>query len=102
MGLTSDQRETFVAAIGFQNCGAADRASAVDNGLNMMDLADVVSTHETVADFQSTHREGREVRTPFGALRVWSGVQLGRGKTRGELFLMDFGNVRAAHFTGQA
>ena len=100
---TEAQIEAFLAIVGADNLiGCADRAKAIDAGDDIIVQSKMVATHESVEDFQKTHGAGRRIETPFGAMHAWTGAQMGRGKTRGTIYLVDVGGVNAAYFTGQA
>ena len=99
--LTTDQRAALSLATGYWNSlSSATAAEAADAAI--VEPHQVVQTHETLADFIASRGKGVVRATPAGELHVWSGVQLGRGKTRGAIFAMFFDGVAASYFTGEA
>lgn len=102
MAFPQTEQEDFIAAIGTSNRPADTRAEAIESGTEILDFDDIVMTHETVSDFCEVRGPSRIEKTEFGPLHVWERVQTSRGKTRGTLFVMDFGHARACYFTGQA
>ena len=100
---TEAQIEAFLAIVGADNrIGCTDRAEAINAGDDIIVQSKLVSTHETVEDFQKTHGKGRRIETQFGAMHTWSDAQLGRGKARGTIYLVALDGVNAVYFTGQA
>ena len=65
-------------------------------------VSDIVTTHETFADFVKTHGQPRQSRTTRTGreIHVWHGVQFRRGQPRGDLFLMEFDGISASLYTG--
>jgi hypothetical protein len=82
-----------------EKCGL-DQIGSVDD-LCWLDPTDVVQTHETYADFVKTHGEPQIART-FGERQafIWRGVQVGRDKARGNLYLTEFDGVSASYYAG--
>ena len=98
--LTQQQREDFSKALTFWNCGDENNEIAV-----LVEPEDVVATRDALADFKSgaalTAKRYTIEKTPRGDLHKWEGVQARKGARRGDLFVMDFGDVRAAWFEGE-
>ena len=95
--LTEQERIAFSQATAFWNSG-----NHLDEVAAMVDPEDVVETRETIADFIAANEEPQErLQTPAGELMVWHNLQKGRGKQRGSLYVMDFGEFRGAYFDGQ-
>jgi hypothetical protein len=107
MMLTLEQREDFCIGYAIWNGLLRDEVRKLSRQelLALSDYVpgDVIQTHETLADFVKTHGAPVvTVGTPFGrSFYEWDRVQLGgKGKTRGQLFLMDFDGVSATYYTG--
>jgi len=72
------------------------------------DIGAVKSTRYSLANYEAYREDWKEPGvaahrdTPFGRLHVYDNVRRGRGETRGTLFVMDFGDVRAMCFTGRS
>jgi hypothetical protein len=69
----------------------------------LVDLEDVVGTMDTIESFLHGAAKdivSHEIDTPYGVLHCWQNVvkHSDRFGRRGTLFVVDFGNVRAAHF----
>ncbi len=92
--LTDTQRDDFIAGLGVSNrigLNTASREKQIDAGQDLAYRTDVVETHETYADFVKTHgRPARTVQAGAHELHIWDGVQFGKGKPRGSLYLMEF------------
>jgi hypothetical protein len=98
--LTPEQRLNFCKATALWNSN--------DFGNDLAQLCepdDVAATRDTVADFMSGPaghaRRREECETPAGKLLVFRDCQTRKGARRGDLFLMDFGEARAAYFDGE-
>jgi hypothetical protein len=62
----------------------------------------VVETRETISDFVEARGGGYDLyETEVGDLYVWENQQSRLGKRRGNLFLMDAGDIRYTYFDGQ-
>jgi hypothetical protein len=95
--LTTEQKETFRKAVDFLN---GDKSGTLECPL-VDNNDDVVTTSDTVDDFKK-HAGLVEKETAFGKLFVAENHQAGKGLRRGDLFVMDFGDARAAYFTGES
>lgn len=65
---------------------------------------EVALTRDTLENFKDglAHGEPDEIlETPVGELFIWFNRQSAKGCQRGDLFVMDFGDARAAYFTGE-
>lgn len=95
--LTAEQTRQFSRATAFWNCGDADSRIAT-----LVDPEDVIATRETLHDFRigaASKSVEKIEHTPCGDLHIFAGCQPhGKGTPRGDLFVMDFGDARAAHF----
>jgi len=97
--LTQSQREDFLAAGGYENClSGATREQALE-GAQFGDR-DIVTTHETLADFVATRGRPAVIETPAGTLYAWKNVQMAARKPRGTIFAMFFDGVAVCVFTG--
>lgn len=66
------------------------------------DIDDVAETRDTVDGFiQNWGEPHQRLVTPHGELLVWENLQAAKGCRRGDAFVMDFGDARAAYFTGE-
>ena len=97
--LTEEQENTFRAAAAFEN----SLGSSTDPDDAPFASSSVAATRETLSDFRTGAAAGsvEEVeKTPFGDLHIFRRCQPhGKGTQRGDLFVMDFGDVRAAYFS---
>lgn len=102
--LTAEQKREFVIGHSMWNHGAGAANMTDDALFNAEDylVSDIVTTHETFADFVKTHGQPSDSRTTRSGheLHRWSGVQFRRGQPRGDLFLMEFGGISASFYTG--
>lgn len=109
--LNQSQRDQFRLALAAESNYLVTDVNALDIDEIILD-SDIVETRETVEDFFSANgrklsrRDGKPtgeelLKTIVGDLFKWSGVQSRRGKRRGNLFVMDFGDVRACYFDGE-
>lgn len=109
--LTQEQRDTFRRAVSsYIACGRAD--IGIDDVISSDD--GVAETRDTIEDFFSANgrrlaRDGsrpavpRELNTTdYGDLYIWDDVQARKGARRGTVYVMDFGDCRAAYFDGEA
>jgi len=62
---------------------------------------DVVETGETIEHFVAARGKPRIEETENGTLHVWVNVQQAKGLVRGNLIVMDAGDIRFAHFDGE-
>lgn len=98
--LTDEQKKIFVmaqAAADYHD-GELDEVESYE----VLDLDKVTETRDSIADF--TARWGKPTEINCGDFLVygWDRVQTAPGKVRGDLRVMDFGDARAAHFSGEA
>jgi hypothetical protein len=91
--LTDAQRVAFAAATAHANCG-----DHTDEFARLVEPHEVVETRETLDDFRRARGTGERIDTPVGSLHCWRRVQAQAGTRRGDLYVMDFGDARAAHF----
>ncbi len=109
--LTQQQRDTFrLALASYNNLGGEVDATDIDD---VCSDNQIVETRETIDDFFAARgrrldRNGNRPATPYeqeatahGVIYVWRNVQSRPGMTRGNLHVMDFGDVRACYFSGQ-
>lgn len=95
--LTTNQKDAFrisVAALDVD--GEAERVEP------WMLIDDVAETAETVEDFRARWGAPRQARSAGHTVFCWDNVQTRRGATRGDLRVVDFGDARAVHFSGEA
>lgn len=100
--LTDEQIENFCKATAVYNCGDLEAYEDVEDRVCEPD--DVARTRDTVQGFKEGLGNGEPdeiVKTPAGDLLVWYNLQLAKGCCRGDLFVMDFGDARAAYFDGE-
>lgn len=110
--LNQTQRDTFRLALSALN----QNAKTVEE-LDADDICSdeaVAETRETIEDFFNARgsrltRFGTKPETPLekkqtivGTLWVWTNQQSRIGARRGDLYVMDFGDARAAYFSGEA
>lgn len=65
---------------------------------------EVAQTRNTVQDFKEGLGNGEPdeiLKTPAGELLVWYDRQSAKGCKKGDLFVMDYGESRAAYFDGE-
>jgi hypothetical protein len=113
--LTQEQRKTFAEALTANNIGAEtveeirEEVEAYGYYVEPDDVADTGDTLDAYFDANGTmmKRDGtpsrklHEIATPVGTVYVWLGLQQRKGLRRGDLYVMDFGDRRAAYFTGE-
>ncbi len=111
--LTQQQRDTFRLALASLNCYTIKKVEDLDID-DMLTDDQVVETRETLDDFFSAHgrklnRKGERPEKPLeqnqtlvGIVYRWDDVQPHKGARRGTLYVMDFGDARAAYFDGAA
>lgn len=75
---------------------------AIDQAGYGYDPERVVETAETVEHFIAARGKPQIEATEHGTLYMWLDVQQAKGLARGDLSVMDFGEFRFAHFTGEA
>lgn len=102
--LTDSQKREFIIGHSMLNHGGS-AVTMTDEELFKAadpDPCDVVTTHETFADFVKIHGQPRHTRTSRGGHEIhqWIGVQFRRGQPRGDLFLMEFEGISASLYTG--
>lgn len=97
--LTQDQINAFLAAAAFEN----SLGSSVDPDDAPFSQASIAATRETLANFRCGAASGsveKIEKTPLGDLHIFRGCQPhGKNTRRGDLMVMDFGDVRAAQFS---
>lgn len=108
--LNKEQRDLFRKALASYNACGSD---AVDIDDFISKDSDVVETSETLENFFDSNgrkllRNGKIPDVPyernitaFGEIFVWENVQKIKGARRGNLYVMDFGDSRAAYFDGE-
>jgi hypothetical protein len=101
--LNQDQKTTFCKATAFINsCGDVVKAEEFDFYGICDSVSNVAETRDTLEDFKAGSAKGgipSNEETPFGKLHIWKGAQPeGAGSKRGDLYVMDFGDARAAYF----
>ena len=64
-------------------------------------LCPVASTRDEVAVFCARWGKPETDESPVGTLYVWEKVQTLKGRMRGTLHVMDFGDERFAYFDGE-
>ncbi len=95
--ITETQNKIFRKAIEALNCGSEiiDEADIIASEL-------VTVTRDTVADFIAARGNPNESEEFFGVtLLVWRNVQSRKGARRGDLYVVDYGDARAARFDGE-
>jgi len=111
--LTQQQRDTFRLALASLNCYGVKKVEDLDID-NMLTDEQVVETRDTVENFFSANgrklnRNGQRPEVPYeqnqtllGVVFQWENIQVRKGAQRGTMYVMDFGDARAAYFTGEA
>lgn len=111
--LTQEQRDQFRLALASWNDYTAKTVEDLDID-DMLSDEQVVETRDTIEDFFSAHgrklnRKGERPEVPYeqeatllGTLYHWENVRSRKGARRGDLYVMDFGDARAAYFDGEA
>lgn len=106
--ITAKQRDAFRLML-----AAVNYPSGTIDALDVDDVctdADIVETADTVEVFLSLYgksvttrgRAVEQLQAIFGNLFVWDKVQTRKGCRRGTLYVVDFGDVRAVYFDGEA
>ena len=89
--LTAEQKNFFVEVCDAVGYGICDD--------------DVVETRDTIEDFNlSRNLQSKQVELASGARATYHyalNFQVRKGLARGDLIVMDFGEARAAYFSGQ-
>ena len=99
--LTQNQITAFRMATAAHNLGHHEEDATLDEALCNED--EVVHTRDTAAAFIASHgRPDQCENYKSGDLLVWNKVQTRKGARRGDLYVMDFGDVRAAYFLARA
>ena len=111
--LTQKQRNTFRLALASLNCYSVEKVEDLDID-DMLTDEQVVETRDIVEDFFSANgrklnRKGERPEVPYernqtllGIVFQWDNIQARKGAQRGTLYVMDFGDARAAYFDGEA
>jgi len=104
--LNQSDRDLFRRAIGVWNCPDLKTASAsaqLDQGDDILNDPDIATVREAFAAVVQTHGQpGYSRSLDRRELHVWGGVQMAKGRGRGNLFFMEFEGVAAGYFTGEA
>ncbi len=111
--LTKAQIAQFRKAVACHNaCGSTDE-EAIQFAEVISSDDQVAETRDTIEDFfthngRRLNRRGERFDPPwelnkndFGDVYVWENIQKGKGNRRGTLYVMQFGEFCAAHFTGE-
>jgi len=99
--LTSDQIEKFRLATAAHNASGYEEDATIDDSLCSED--DVTATTETLADFIKSRGTPANIeKYSFATLYIWENQQARKGARRGDLYVVDFGDRRAAYFSGEA
>lgn len=99
--LTNDQIEQFRLALAADNNGGYEEDADLDDAYCEAD--EVVQTRDTVDDFTKQWGKPHDSEEyTGGTLMIWNKLQTRKGAQRGDLYVMDFGDARAAYFSGQA
>ena len=106
--LTQEQRDTFRLAVALDNAGGDESIADIDDIVGSDSR--VVETAETMDDFfkargRTVNRKGEDrgwCETVKGRFYRWDNVQARPGCRRGTLYVMDFGDARAAYFDGES
>jgi hypothetical protein len=101
MALTEQQKTEFLAVLGVWNGGASVSDTiefAADNGDDIANRSDIVTTHETLADFTQSRGRPQEAETVHGGRtpHVGRDVQFRKRQPRRTLFLLEFDGVSAS------
>ena len=95
--------EIFAKALAADNNGGYEEDVTEDDLPINLDELTYTRTHDSLDAFVSQWGRPHETETYFGQqLNIWHSVQARKGAVRGDLFVIDFGEIRLAHFTGQA
>ncbi len=93
--LHETQIRTFLTALAFES----SLGSSVDPDDAPISADSVVGTRDTLDHFRAGGGVEKIEETPHGALHIFCGCQPnGKGSCRGTLYVMDFGDIRAASF----
>ena len=110
--LTQQQRDTFRLALASLNAYSVKVVDELDIDDVITD-EEVVETCDTVEDFFAANgrrltKKGERPAIPFeknrtlvGDVYQWNDIRTRKGARRGSLFVMDFGDARAAFFDGE-
>jgi len=97
--LTSEQKYAFrVSLAALDVDGKAERVEP----WMLVDDDEVTETRDAISDFQARWGKPREEQSAGHTVYCWDRVQTRRGAVRGDLRVVDFGDARAAHFSGEA
>jgi hypothetical protein len=112
--LTQSQRDTFRFALAALNNYTVEAVAELDID-DMLADDQIVETRDTLDNFfdaqgrRLDRRTGQRPAVPHelntticGDVYKWEDVQARKGARRGTLYVMDFGDVRAAYFDGAA
>lgn len=99
--LTGTQIHQFRLATAANNNGGYEEDANIDDAYCSEEQ--VAQTRDTVADFIEKWGQPADTQEySFGTLLIWNDLQTRKGARRGDLYVMDFGEARAAYFSGQA
>lgn len=99
--LSTQQIEQFRLATAANNNGGYEEDANIDDAYCSGEQ--VAQTRDTVANFAEMWGKPHEIENySFGALLIWHDLQARKGARRGDLYVMDFGDARAAYFSGEA
>ena len=93
--LTEENKINFLKAFNQWNSGVFE----FNKKTSPIDLTDVIETRDTVQNFKNAVNsyKGVEIfKTPAGDLIILKDCQAAKGKKRGDVFLMSFGEFTAA------
>lgn len=99
--ITEEQAQRQFSMAVAEWCG--DNPATIDDWAQISP-EEVAITRDTMEDFVDRRLRGgppETIQTQFGTLLRWESVQQAKGKRRGDLLVIDFGNLRAAHFDGE-
>lgn len=99
--LSCDKIAAFRLATATNNNGGYSEAATFDDAYCSEN--EVTQTRDTVASFIEKWGAPHETEVSrFGKLLIWNDLQTRKGARRGNLYVMDFGNARAAYFGGES
>jgi len=110
--LTDEQKTQFMMALAAHNSDADLKEEVNIDDSHCPDIEQVVDCSDTIDAFfveQGTYRKRDGTRsrklhqndTCYGTIYEWRDVQARKGLRRGNLYVMDFGDRRAAYFDGE-
>ena len=99
--LTETKIDDFRLATAVVNCNGYEEDATLEQALCSPD--EVVETRQTLADFiRDRGKPTSSEKYSFATIYIWENQQSCKGKRRGDLYVVDFGDLRAAYFSGES